>query len=121
MFAHNCGLKFYTPEEFFLNHKPISKFEWGSINPKEFLDGLKPPTEQKHYYTAEPEIVLLIGPPASGKTTFFRQHLQAHNYVHVNRDTLQTMAKCIQVGALPLRSRCPISRLICFERRQMMP
>lgn len=28
--------EFYTPEEFFLNHKAV-KYEWGSIDPNEIL------------------------------------------------------------------------------------
>lgn len=36
----------------------------------------------------------MVGPPASGKSSFYRYHLEPHDYVWVNRDTLKTPAKC---------------------------
>ena len=44
------------------------------------------------------EVVLLIGPPASGKSTFVKKYLIPHKYVHINRDTLQTQEKCLKVN-----------------------
>ena len=35
-FSKNQKKEFYTPEEYFLKHKPV-KFEWGSIDPSEIL------------------------------------------------------------------------------------
>lgn len=34
-FADNIGIKFYTPEEFFLNQEPI-EFTWGPFVPKTY-------------------------------------------------------------------------------------
>jgi hypothetical protein len=31
---------FKTPEEFFLNEQPTTKFEWGSLNPREYVNRL---------------------------------------------------------------------------------
>jgi bifunctional polynucleotide phosphatase/kinase len=42
-------------------------------------------------------MVILVGPPASGKSTFGKKYLLPHNYVHVNRDTLGTVKKCLDV------------------------
>jgi bifunctional polynucleotide phosphatase/kinase len=39
----------------------------------------------------------MIGPPASGKSTFTKKYLVPHKYVHINRDTLQTQEKCLKV------------------------
>ncbi|MBR3456117.1 MAG: ATP-binding protein [Bacteroidaceae bacterium] len=36
------------------------------------------------------QIVVFIGIQASGKTTFFREWLAPHGYVHINLDTLNT-------------------------------
>jgi bifunctional polynucleotide phosphatase/kinase len=44
----------------------------------------------------EQELILMVGPPASGKSTFSKRYLIPHNYVHVNRDTLQTQEKCLK-------------------------
>ena len=43
-------------------------------------------------------MILMLGPPASGKTTFTNTHLVPHKYVHVNRDTLGTQEKCLKVS-----------------------
>jgi bifunctional polynucleotide phosphatase/kinase len=42
------------------------------------------------------EIVLLVGPPAVGKSSISKN--QFSNYTRVNQDTLKTKAKCFQVA-----------------------
>ena len=44
-----------------------------------------------------PEMVIMVGCPASGKSTFRKRYLEPHGYVAVNRDTMGTMQKCIKV------------------------
>ena len=41
-------------------------------------------------------MIILIGPPASGKSTFTKNFLIPFGYVHINRDTLLTQQKCIE-------------------------
>ncbi|CAF4385270.1 unnamed protein product, partial [Rotaria sordida] len=68
-FAHNIGLTFKTPEECFLDEAPTTKFEWGSINPGEYINKLsngKTTNETKTYHKSTQEVVILQGPPASG-------------------------------------------------------
>jgi bifunctional polynucleotide phosphatase/kinase len=43
------------------------------------------------------ELVMMVGCPASGKSTFRKRFLEPHGYVAINRDTLGTMDKCIKV------------------------
>lgn len=71
-FAANIGIDFFTPEEFFLKQNP-APFEWPKFIP----------------------VIVLVGYPASGKTTFVRNHLAPQGYVHVNRDHLGTWQKCV--------------------------
>mmetsp|Transcript_31790 Transcript_31790/g.43625 ORF Transcript_31790/g.43625 Transcript_31790/m.43625 type:complete len:961 (+) Transcript_31790:2-2884(+) len=40
------------------------------------------------------EMVIFVGPPGSGKSTYFKQHF-SDSYERVNRDTLKTMPKCM--------------------------
>ena len=49
-FAVNLGVKFYTPEEFFLGEKPYANFDWLTLNPKEFYEKIKDekPPERLH-------------------------------------------------------------------------
>jgi adenylate kinase family enzyme len=42
-------------------------------------------------------MVVMIGPPASGKSTFSKKYFTPYGYVHINRDTLKTQDKCLKV------------------------
>ena len=39
----------------------------------------------------------MVGPPASGKSTFRQRYLEPNGYIAVNRDTLGTAEKCLKV------------------------
>lgn len=43
------------------------------------------------------EVVLFVGYPCLGKSTFYRRHFQPEEYVHINQDTLKTSQKCAKV------------------------
>jgi bifunctional polynucleotide phosphatase/kinase len=43
------------------------------------------------------ELIIMIGRPASGKSTFTETYLVPKGYARVNRDTLKTMPKCLKV------------------------
>lgn len=43
-------LEFYTPEEFFLGHKPV-KFDWGSVDPLEIIKKHQNLKQQKEYHS----------------------------------------------------------------------
>mmetsp|Transcript_23892 Transcript_23892/g.33421 ORF Transcript_23892/g.33421 Transcript_23892/m.33421 type:complete len:358 (-) Transcript_23892:249-1322(-) len=106
-FAYNAKIMFYTPEEFFLKSAP-EKFLWGGLDPEKLLrsctddddghdddDGKK--GEDKRISPAtEQEVVVLVGPPASGKSRMAKSSLST--YTWVNRDTLKTAAKCIKAA-----------------------
>lgn len=95
-FAHNVGVPFKTPEEFFFNESSVS-FEWGSIDPHAVLKKYAteiPPTD---VVGKEQELIVFVGRPASGKSTFARKHFVPAGYVHVNQDTLKTKDKCVKV------------------------
>lgn len=46
----------------------------------------------------EREIVLFVGPPASGKSSFYRRHFAPHQYEHINQDTLHSRERCMKVA-----------------------
>lgn len=74
-FALNIGITFYTPEEFLLgrNRPPITLVDY---NPK-----------TRHDYSFNPmknEIVIMIGPPCSGKTFFVKKHILGYGYLYVD-------------------------------------
>jgi len=43
---------------------------------------------------SEQEVILFVGPPGSGKSTFWSNHLK--NYERINNDTLKTAEKCMK-------------------------
>lgn len=101
LFAMNLGVKFLTPEEFFLGHPP-KPFKLPEFSPKALMDQrssislLNPPTAQLARSDKKPELILLVGYPASGKTHFYDTYSKPLNYAYVSRDVLKTWQKCVQ-------------------------
>ncbi|XP_013075013.2 uncharacterized protein F21D5.5-like [Biomphalaria glabrata] len=105
MFAANIGIRFSTPDEFFLNEAPVP-FHWGSLDSKKFLSSHPPVpagADKSSFASKVQELVLMVGQPASGKSTFRRRHLEPSGYVAVNRDTMGTMEKCIKAAKAALQ------------------
>lgn len=97
-FAVNVGLKFYTPEEFFDGAKPYKNFDWYGIDPTKVLTSANIDDSYENIASNDTELIVFVGVPASGKSTFHKNHLQPKNYVSVNRDTLKTQVKCLKVA-----------------------
>lgn len=94
-FAHNVGITYKTPEEFFLGEPPrefarefdLTTYD-GSDSPQ-LLFEKKNPTD----------MVVFCGPPGAGKSTFFWNHLKPLGYERANMDLLKSKDKCIKVAA----------------------
>lgn len=94
-FAHNVGIEFKTPEEFFLNEEPRAFLR--EFDPTQFLSALEEhdaaigstPTFTK---TSDLDIVLLCGSPGAGKSTFYWKFLKPLGYERVNQDILKTVS-----------------------------
>ncbi|CAJ0572136.1 unnamed protein product, partial [Mesorhabditis spiculigera] len=104
LFARNVGLKFYTPEQYFLGEK--EEEPWGPISfeAAEYTAKALPLLEPKDSSLAsqEKEVIVLVGFPGSGKSTLARKLAEDHGYKVVNRDTLGTWQKCVQEGKAAL-------------------
>ncbi|KAF4143513.1 AAA domain [Phytophthora infestans] len=99
-FALNAGIRFFTPEDLFLGtkqriHTRPDTWELG-FDPKSIAlhDSSEPllSSSSAQAARADQELVVLVGPPASGKSFFAKTYLSS--YVVVSQDELRTAAKC---------------------------
>uniref|UniRef100_F7D7W2 Polynucleotide kinase 3'-phosphatase n=1 Tax=Monodelphis domestica TaxID=13616 RepID=F7D7W2_MONDO len=104
LFALNLGLRFSTPEEFFLNSAPVH-FELPEFDPRTLSpDGPPCLPPSGPLVGPGPEIVVAVGFPAAGKSTFLQEHLVSSGYVYANRDTLGSWQKCVAVCTEALKA-----------------
>ncbi|XP_044759088.1 uncharacterized protein F21D5.5 [Coccinella septempunctata] len=89
LFALNLGLKFYTPEEYFLKSSP-NPFKMPLFDPRNLKI-----VEYPDYSKKSHDIILMVGSQGSGKSHFCKTELMPKNYVHINRDTLKSWEKCV--------------------------
>ena len=105
-FAANAGLRFQTPEQYFVGDSREPRFSWGSVDPAQLLKATSAldPVSGVSPRPLVPEdgrleMVLMVGPPASGKSSLFARVFEPRGYVHVSRDVLQTQPRCRQAAA----------------------
>jgi bifunctional polynucleotide phosphatase/kinase len=95
-FALNIGVQFRTPEHFFLGQKEsIPELEFDPKAIKKLGSVFKGKTAPKVKGDSK-EMVIFVGSPGSGKSTFWKNYLP--EYVHVNNDTLKKKEKCFKVA-----------------------
>lgn len=82
-FADNIGIKCYSPEEIFFKEEKIII---PSILDKYFI-----------YNESNPEIIIMVGYPGSGKTTITNHICKLHNnYVSINSDDYKTTSEMLK-------------------------
>ncbi|KAG5914869.1 hypothetical protein E4U42_000273 [Claviceps africana] len=98
-FAANVGLPFATPDAYFgghdareadftrefdLHHFPFEEATAsGTTSNLEFQ-----PNETQ-------DMILFLGRPGAGKSSFFKRHLRGLGYQRINQDTLGNLSKCV--------------------------
>uniref|UniRef100_A0A3Q0RVC7 Polynucleotide kinase 3'-phosphatase n=1 Tax=Amphilophus citrinellus TaxID=61819 RepID=A0A3Q0RVC7_AMPCI len=95
LFALNIGLQFYTPEEYFLGWK-CAPYSLPEFDPRKLDSAARlydPPSSS--LTSSDTEVIVAVGFPASGKSTFFHTHVIPKGYVYVNRDTLGSWQNCV--------------------------
>ncbi|BGP30961.1 DNA kinase/phosphatase Pnk1 [Rhodotorula toruloides] len=115
--AINCGLRFFTPEEFFLGASVSQNWSLVGWDPSTYdhnaplyspaSSPLLPRRLSEFDQEQPPEIIIFVGYPGSGKTSFFKKHFEPKGYVHVNQDTLKTRDACVRLVRKCLSSTPP--------------
>lgn len=94
--ALSAGLPFFTPEEYFLGQPHDPNFTLSGWDPRTYAHPTPPSLPPLlPSASASPELVLFVGPPASGKSTYFARHFAPAQYAWVNQDTLKTRPRCL--------------------------
>ncbi|KAK3388743.1 PNK3P-domain-containing protein [Sordaria brevicollis] len=98
--AHNVGIQYQTPEEFFLGEEPRNftrDFDLVKFPPP---PSSTPEETKEVLFTknSPQELVLFIGPPGAGKSTFYWRHLKPLGYERVNQDVLKSKEKCFKAA-----------------------
>ncbi|KAF3033731.1 hypothetical protein E8E11_003712 [Didymella keratinophila] len=90
-FAANVGLPFHTPEEYFLE-QPVQPFV-RRFDPTAYVNKVAESSTSANSAITKTDaldIVLLVGSPGAGKSSFYWKHLQPLGYGRVNQDILKT-------------------------------
>ncbi|XP_072249061.1 bifunctional polynucleotide phosphatase/kinase [Leuresthes tenuis] len=103
LFALNIGLQFHTPEEYFLGWKS-APYSLPEFDPRKLATTARlydPPSAS--LTSLKTEVIVAVGYPASGKSTFFHTHIIPNGYAYVNRDTLGSWQNCVSACERALR------------------
>lgn len=107
-FAHNSGIRFYTPESMFLGASipPLTAFP--QPNPDIDFQAIEANSRVDIRALLEagkrsPELVLLFGAPASGKSTLCATYFKGYQWV--NHSTVKPFTKCFETAAYWLKRR----------------
>ncbi|KAL3981799.1 Polynucleotide kinase 3 phosphatase family protein [Acanthocheilonema viteae] len=107
LFALNFGVNFFTPEQYFLKQVEVEDFTLPSFSSSSLLD------EKVNLFDPENtpipgnglEMLIFVGYPGCGKSNLAQKLAAEHGYGIVNRDTLKTWQKCVELAKILLKRR----------------
>lgn len=93
-FAINCNLKFYAPEKIFLNKNIKINMNLDYFN----FNNFEKKSNKIEFYVDKPlDLIIFVGFPGSGKSTFISKNLIQNNYNVISQDILKTKSKCLKL------------------------
>jgi bifunctional polynucleotide phosphatase/kinase len=98
-FALNCMLNFKTPEEYFQN----TKIKLVSPSYPNIMTSSK--NQDLNFTPKNKELIIMVGFPASGKSTVSRKISDEFKYCIINQDTLKTITKCINIAKMKIKEQ----------------
>lgn len=96
--ASNVGIRYLTPEEFFLSEEAREFEREFDLGRWPFPEGEGEVEDGKFEKKNEKELLLFVGPPGAGKSTFFWRYLKPLGYERANQDLLKTKEKCLKAA-----------------------
>ncbi|KAG6910893.1 hypothetical protein DXG01_006576 [Tephrocybe rancida] len=87
--ALNIGIPFLTPENYTLSGFSVSSLPTD-------LPPVTPTSSPLLPIPLKQELVLFVGYPCLGKSTFYRRNFEPAGYIHINQDMLKTRDKCVR-------------------------
>lgn len=101
-FAENAGLTFKTPEEFFLGQRarPFRRV----FQPRAFLQEMADVPLPRISRIEQAGVIVFVGTPGAGKSSFFWKVLQPLGFERVNQDTLKSRQNCLKAADQLLRA-----------------
>ncbi|KAL1892651.1 DNA kinase/phosphatase Pnk1 [Sporothrix stenoceras] len=108
--AANVGVRFETPEEYFLGESPREFARGFNLEDHPFITTPETATTTPPFTKGDgQELVVFCGPPGAGKSTFFRTHLEPLGFERVNQDTLKSKDKCLKVASRHLQEGASVA------------
>lgn len=95
--AANIGVRFQTPEEFFLceDVEPyVPSFDPTTYLSETEVANAAASFTRKH----DRELVIFCGSPGAGKSTFYWRVMEPLGYARINQDTLKTRDRCLKAA-----------------------
>ena len=92
-FALNCGLKIFSPENIFLNdNTPVCNI----IDYAKYFDFTIKKEVNKIKYKHDKDVIIMVGYPGSGKSSFVNKYLLKKDYNILSLDLLKTKTKLLK-------------------------
>ncbi|OBT59866.1 hypothetical protein VE03_10555, partial [Pseudogymnoascus sp. 23342-1-I1] len=101
-FCDNLGITFFTPEEFLFGDK--TQVLGHKFDPRWYIPSslggnpVSKPISRIPPIPVKAELVVLVGLPGAGKTTYYKNHLQQLGYERVNGDGLDGLEDSVKIA-----------------------